>query len=234
MAIACFQLKHQSASFEYFLWLVLVQAMGATKIVIDIDGMKLKWFSRKLTEERINNILLPGSAFAGIYSKIGRYTSDMITARAPDLFPWVRSGKTFKRLQTIKPLKIVDYTVTLRRQVMVPSRNSNEEAWREFAKEIGATIIEEYAVEPIDIHDRMALYAGAKMNFGVCNGPVSILSLTKYPMTMFVPKGSSSSSMVKAGVPLGGSFPWALPNQRCIWKQDDLKDLRETFSELKV
>lgn len=232
MAVACFQLRHQSASFEYFLWLVLAQAMGATKIVIDRDDMKLKWFSREATQARIDKILLPGAAFAGLYSKIGHYSSGMITTRAPDLFQWVRSGGTFRRLQSVKSPGSARYTVTLRRQVGAPGRNSNEPAWRQFAEEIGATVIEEYAVRPIDLHDRMALYAGAEMNFGVCNGPIAMISLSEYPVMMFVPKGPSASSMVKAGVSLGGRFPWMLPNQRTVWRQDNLEDMRQVFAEL--
>lgn len=226
MAAACFQLKHQSASFEYFLWLVLVQAMGATKIVIDHYDMKLKWFSRKVTEERIENILLPGAALAGLYCKLGHYSPDMIVARAPDLLPWVKSGKSFKRLKSVKPSGVAKYTVTIRRHSLAPARNSNEEAWRAFAKEIDATIIEDYDTQPIHLHDRMALYAGAKMNYGVCNGPSALLSLTEYPVTMFVPKGSSQMSVVKAGVPWGEKYPWMLPNQHMVWRQDTLNEIR--------
>ncbi len=232
MAVACFQLKHQSASFEYFLWLVLVQAMGATKIVIDCNGMKLKWFSREVTEARVNNILLPGAALAGIYSKIGRYSSGSIIARAPEFFQWVQSGKTFQRLQSVKPPGLAKYTVTIRRHTMAPGRNSNDVAWRTFAEEIGAVVIEDYDVKPIHLHDRMALYAGAQMNFGITNGPLSMLSLSEYPVTIFVPKGPSANSMVKAGVSIGEKFPWMLPNQRTVWRQDNLEDMRQVFSEL--
>lgn len=232
MAAACFQLKHQSASFEYFLWLVLVQAMGATKIVIDCDGMKLKWFSRKVTEARINNILLPGAALAGLYCKIGKYSPDMIVARAPELLSWVRSGKSFKRLRSVKPPILYQqyYTVTIRRHSLAPARNSNEEAWRAFAEDIGAKVIEDYDTRPIHLHDRMALYAGAKMNYGVCNGPTSVIGLTEYPMTMFVPKGSAQMSVVKAGVPWGEKYPWMLSNQHMIWRQDTLSEIRHVHA----
>lgn len=234
MATACFQLKHQSASFEYFLWLVLVQAMGATKIVIDLDGMKLKWFPRKVTLARVNNILLPGAAFAGLCVKTGKYSPDMITARAPDLLTWVRSGKSFQRLRSVKPPGKARYTVTIRRHSLAPARNSNEVSWRAFADEIGAVVVEDYDTQPIDLHDRVALYAGAEMNYGVCNGPMGLLALTEYPMMMFAPKGSAQNSMVKNGVGWGENYPWMLSNQRTMWRQDELGELRACHQHLVV
>ena len=235
MAVACFQLKHQSASFEFFLWLVLVKAMGATKVVIDPSSPKLKWYSQKGLNRRIDNILLPGAALAGLYCKIGTYSPNMMIARAPDLLAWVRAGKTFERLKaTKKPEDVARYTVTLRRNEMAPARNSNEEAWRTFARQIGAYVIEDYVDQPIHLHDRMALYSEAEMNFGVSNGPLAMIGFTDYPMIMFVPKGSAASATVKSGVPWGGKYPWMLSNQNMIWEQDNLENLRACYKYMAV
>src|SRR4029077_9558000 len=96
----------------------------------------------------------------------------------------------------------------------------------QFAKEIGAILIEDYAVQPIHLHDRIALYAGAKMNFGVCNGPVAMLSLTEYPMCMFVQNASARKSQIKDRLELGQErFPWMLANQRLVWREDTIENL---------
>jgi len=229
--IACYRLSDQSASFEFFYWLVVVQAMGATEVVIDAANPKTSKMTLESIQSRLHNILIPGAALAGLPVRVGDYRRGMITARAPDIFSWVRSGKSFARLKSVKPPGVAKYTVTLRRQVGAPLRNSNELDWRKFAEEIGATVIEEYAVQPIHLHDRFSLYAGAEMNFGVCNGPVVTTTLTEYPVIMFVPPGSASNSMVKSGVPLGEQLPWALPWQRCVWKPDDLEEMRKVLAQ---
>jgi len=60
-------------------------------------------------------------------------------------------------------------------------------------------VIDDYYAKPIHLHDRFALYAGAKMNFGVCNGPVFTLSLTEYPVAMFANTQSARNSNTRFG-----------------------------------
>jgi len=225
--IAVYRLSDQSASFEFFLWLVLVIAKGAKEIIIDPINPK----TTKMSIEDINlymeSVVIPGAAFARVPISIKRNAQGM-TASAQDLVPWVRAGGKFKRLESVKPPANVSYTITLRNHKRAVNRNSNIPAWREFAQEIGATIIEDYADFPIHIHDRMALYAGAKMNFGVCNGPMGLLALTPYPLMSFVPNQSSRNAQFKFGgiVPNTKQWPWMLPDQNLVWESDTIDNLR--------
>jgi len=232
--IATYKLSEKLASFEFFYWLVLVQSQGATKVVFDTRNPKLKNFTPGDVKRRFYSILEPGPALAGMRGYIGS-TQTEVKATASDLIPWVRAGNVFKRLRSIKPPVDCLYTVTIRdNRAGAPGRNSNREVWTQFANQIGAVLIDDYYDKPIHLHDRVALYAGAKMNFGVCNGPMHMLSLTPYPMAMFVNTESARGSSIKTRLPAGEKLPWMLSNQHVIWKKDkSVDDLLQTLMEIK-
>lgn len=225
--IAKYDLKHQGANFEFSMWLVLVVAKGATEIVIDKSNPKTSKIPLNLVMQRVESILIPCCALAGMNYRFG--TDEGIVARAPEFLDW---KKPFNRLTSVKGAADATYTVTIRKNPTAICRNSNEAAWREFAKRIGAVVIEDYAVKPIHLHDRMALYAGAKMNFGVCNGPMGLLGLTPYPMRMMVSSDSARNSQLRNKTPLNGQCHWFLENQKLVWREDNIDNLMQTFSEL--
>jgi|SRR5262245_61061 len=223
--IAVYRLSDQSASFEFFFWLCYVVARGARETICDISNPKTTKMSQQDIDLYLESVIIPGAAFAGVPISVQTGAHGM-TASARDLLPYVRAGGQFKRLETVKPPGTAPYTVTLRNHKRAKNRNSGP-AWRQFAEEIGATIIEDYADKPMHIHDRMALYAGAKMNFTVCNGPAGMLALSPYPQRMFVPNQSSRNAQVKFGVELEAErWPWMSQVQRLVWKEDTIENLR--------
>jgi len=218
----------------------MVQAAGATKVCFDAANPKLKnkHYSIEDIQRRYDSILLPGPALAGMDYCLGNVRSD-IDAVAASFQQWYESGNSFRRLRSIKtPIeyKHSKYTLTIRdNDLGAPSRDSNRDIWERFAFEIGATVIDDYYREPIHLHDRMALYAGAKMNFGVCNGPIFMLSLTEYPVAMFVNSQSARNSQVRFGMKIGQNYPWMLQNQNLIWCEDnDVDKLLRRFEALGV
>ena len=232
--IAVYDMSRYLASFEFFSWLVMVQADGATSVCIDDSCPKLKNFTREDVAERVRSIIEPGSALAGLpWFRQQRKTP--LVAIASQLGSWYRSGRRFRRLRSPKPPVTCDFTVTLRTNPGAKSRNSNREVWLRFAERIGAKVIDDYYAEPIHLHDRYALYAGAKMNFGVCNGPVFTLSLTEYPVAMFANTQSARNSNTRFGQPPDQNYPWMLRNQHLIWRPDDsVDDLMRVFDELRI
>ena len=74
----------------------------------------------------------------------------------------------------------------------------------------------------------MALYAEAKMNFFVSNGPVSLCVFSDAPWMQFVTLGSEEMSkfwVEHAAVEKGEQYPWSKPNQRIIWQPDTYENL---------
>lgn len=235
---AVYRLSQNIPSFEFFGWLVMVKARGATEIAFDLSNPKLR---KKFTDfgfenvmNRFRSIVEPGPALARLPSRFvdGSVTGE-VNASSIDLVPWGRAGNSFDRLESVKPPVPCGYTVTIRDNALggARGRDSNQEAWRKFADEIGALVIEDYHVKPIHLHDRVALYAGAKMNFGVCNGPVHAISLMRYPVIMLVNSVSAQNSQIKCGNPFGQQYPWMLPNQKLVWIKDTYDNLMRIFEE---
>jgi hypothetical protein len=234
--IATYSLSKYLANFDFFNWLVMVQAEGATEVYLDIENPKVKGtLVVPETMRRFHSIIEPGPALAGLPSKLGRCAGgpDIF---APHLIRWFKSGKMFARLKSPKHPVTVDFTVTLRHHHLgMNERDSNREVWIKFAERIGAAVIDDWYDKPIHLHDRMALYAGAKMNFGVCNGPVHLISLTPYPVTMFVNSKSARGTQTWYGNDVDQKYPWMLSNQHIIWKDDNNLDvLLRCFDNLKI
>lgn len=226
--IATYRLSKHAASFEFFYWLVMVKADGASQIVFDISNPKTRKFPLADVMQRFHSIIEPGPALAELPYRFGTDTTQL-DATASQLLAWWNSGMRFERLKSVKPAKRCRYTVTIREnKAGAPLRDSGQ-AWREFAKEINAVVIEDYYRQPMHLHDRLALYAGADMNFGVCNGPMALLSLTEYPVTLVVNSQSARNSITRYGGPPDQKLPWMLSNQHLIWKDDTLDNLRQVY-----
>ena len=226
-------------SFNFYEWLIQAAALGATKVVFDIRGIRGDKWPTEVSRRRFYSILQPGPALAGLAQE----TFDGATHRATDakdiarpgggeLVSFIRSGKPWRRLKSVKPAGSERYTVTLRKTQRSPGRDSDETVWREFAAEIGARVIPDYDTEPLHLHDRMALYAGAQMNFFVSNGPGVLCSLTEYPCMLFNTH-HARESLLGDGMQEGEQYPWMLPNQRAIWELATPEALRRHFAHWK-
>ncbi len=229
--IATYRLSKHLPSFEFFYWLVMVKADGASEIVFDISNPKTRKFPLADLQRRFHSIIEPGPALAGLPYRFGS-DATQLDATASQLIAWYNSGRRFERLKSVKPPTPCKYTVTIRENLAGARARDSGPAWRQFAKEIGAIVIEDYYREPTHLHNRMSLYAGAKMNFGVCNGPLALLSLTEYPVAMFVNTESARNSNTRWGSVPGENFPWMYENQRLVWKSDDLNSLRIYHKEI--
>lgn len=224
--IATYRLSSYLASFEFFFWLVMVHTAGASEIVFDTNNPRTKKNSLDDVIKRFHSILKPGPALVGLPCRIGD-DKTQIDAFPSHLYAWYNSGKRFARLKSVKPPVKCKATVTIRQNITAPMRDSNRDAWLRFADEIDAIVIDDFYRDPIHLHDRMALYAGAEMNYGVCNGPMAMLSLTEYPVKVFVNSESARNSNIRWGIEPNTSWPWMLSNQQLVWAPDDLDALMQ-------
>jgi len=216
------------AGFDFFQWLVMAQALGATEVVFDTRTVKTTKWPEKTVRRRFESILLPGPALAGMPASIGTEGERVCGVHFRELVAWWLAGGRFKRLQSVLPPGRARYTVTLRKTDRHPTRNANEADWRAFAKEIGAVVIEDYDVKPIHLHERMALYAGAEMNFFTNNGPAILCLLSEYPAMLF-DCGVMSNQLRKCGIEYGNPPPFCLPQHRLIFESGELANLRRHF-----
>lgn len=207
------------ATFDFSTWLCIVKKRGAKHIVLYDKVVRTKKFPEDVIRRRIETIIMPMPALAGLPCSRGNQGVTFGSYRMSEL---AKLGE-FDRLKTVLPPKTARYTVTLRNYHHHSYRNSDEKLWRDFADKIGARVIPDFVDEPIHLHERVALYAGAEMNFGVTNGPLWMLFLTPYPVTMF-------DCMINAplwlqhGIKTGTQLPWALPGQTLVWKRPNCMD----------
>lgn len=230
MTAACYDLAVDVASFDFYSWLVMAAAKGATEIVFGVDRVKTTKWPQDVVRRRFESIIAPGPALLGLPSRVGSRGERMHAPHMRELVMFYRAGNDFPRLKSVQPPAKARYTVTLRRDKRIPERNSNEPAWREFAAEIDALVIEDFEVVPIGLHERMAIYAGAEMNFTVPNGPAHLILLSDYPLMMFDCQ-KSAGGYAACGMEFGSQCPWSGPHQRLIWEPDDLDVLRKHFAE---
>lgn len=225
---ALYALSNKIASFDFFSWLVLAKAAGATEVIFDTRNPKTDKWPLEQVMERFETIMRPGAALAGLTYRLHEMGEDRWRTDARYLVAHVRAGQQFEPLRTVHNPGDVRYTVTLREEPRIPERNSNAAAWRAFAAEIGALVIEDHLVNPIDLHVRMALYAGAEMNFFVPNGPMHICSLAGYPLMAFS-CNKCEGGFGRTGIAFGQNYPWHKPGQSLIWEDDALDNLRRHF-----
>lgn len=150
--------------------------------------------------------------------------------------------------------------ITLREYGYMPKRNSNIQAWVEFAKNINE---EKYFVVFIpdtevamkqtnpalhnfqlfleacwNIELRAALYESAYLNLGINNGPFALCWLNKncrYLMFKLLTEGvpqASEAALEKMGFQIGASPRFATKFQKWVWEDDDANTIQREFNAM--
>lgn len=224
-APALYELSRRIAGFDFFPWLAMQRAGGAERVCFDTRNPRTNKFTLAEVGRRYESILKPGPALLGMDSFEGAEGEQYGPYLQDDLIRLVREGLQIPRLKSVLPPGKEKYTVTLRNTRRWPNRNSNEQAWRTFAAEIGALVIEDYDVKPIHLHERMALYAGAELNFFDTNGPVMLCFMSEYPAMGFDVQNSPPVE-----IEFGGRYPFMLDQHHQIWEPSTLANLHKHFS----
>lgn len=220
---AKYDLSKYPCNFNFVEWLVTATTLGATEVCIDNRRIKTK-FSHLDNQTRIDNILVPACALAGVKVSFGSNGADVCGYHMDTVLQAYYEHGGIKKLKSVLPHGTVKYTVTLRNYDRYPQRNSNEAAWRRFAADIGALVIEDWYAKPIGLHERMALYCGAKMNFHVANGPAALCYFSDAPF-IGVWHNVDEAYHQRHSFPIGSQLPWLNSNQKIIWQNDTYDNL---------
>lgn len=219
------------STYDFFTWLVHEHTRGATEIVFQVERfVSTKWPVAE-AKRRFENYIRPGPDLIGLPSRIGTDGDRGGSHQVPDL---MALGKPFKRLTSVFAPASERYTVTLRNTFHNTGKNSDQTVWREFASRIGAHVIEDTADKHIGLYERMALYAGAAMNFGVTNGPMSLCSMSPYPVTIWCDPATTAKGFGGHNIKVGEQYPYALPGQRLVWEKPTLEGLMRHAKELGI
>ena len=166
-----------------------------------------------------------------------------------------KSGIEIHKIRSKMKLKYDEpyITVTLREADHWPSRNSNIEAWLEFADNCEYRVVfirdTKYSHAPlegaitdpiasVDLEYRIALYDQAILNMGVNGGPMGLTSFMDCDWLWFGQLnpdyivGTPEAFEAIMGVKVGEQLPWASPTQRMAWTGDSLEEIEFHFNEM--
>jgi len=217
-------------TYDFFNWLTHVRMLGATEIAFKIEPMNQGKWPIAESLKRFKNYIWPGCALAGLPCSVknegnGEIGSVLMCDLLADLAP----GKQMPRLVTVKPPGLARYTVTIRETFRNVHKNSDRDLWLAFAERIGAHVFEDDTRVKTELHDRVAICAGARMNYGVTNGPLSLLYYTPYPFTMFCDPIGTKKSFSGHKINPGDQLPIFLPKQKFVWVKPTMDDLMREF-----
>lgn len=231
--ILLYDLSRRPASFDFVTCLSTAIACGIKHIRFVVDrGWKPKDYED--AQRRYDSIVKPVVALFGLtYSEgeprgleISHFFHKCVEA-------YTQFGKIGK-IQVKPKNHPRDYVTITLRNSRTRVRNSKESEWMKFAEKCDrqCIIIREYTERPIDIEDRMELYANAYTNMMVINGPITLCVHSDAPYICMRTIGPDSNSfstspefMKKIGITPGFQFPWAHANQRLSYLDDTADNL---------
>jgi hypothetical protein len=218
------------ASFDFVHWMLRNRANGMRHVVFDARNPKTSKWPAETILRRMQSIMVPAAMIGGMTVSIGTDGEKTEPPYFTGFIRWCREGGKFDLLKSpIEPLVRSAYTITLRKTQRSPERDSDEAVWREFAGIIGARVIEDVDTQtmPLSLVERIAVASGAKMNYGVCNGPMFMLAVSEYPTAMFAANDSWNMHR-KAKLEPGEQFPWSVQGKHfMIEERPTVKSLLE-------
>lgn len=238
--ILLYDLSNRPASFDFVTCLATSMAIGIKHVRFVYGGWKQKNYTLKQAEERWKSIVEPTSALYGISYSIGERrgveVNHMLKAAIETYKHTGRIGKM------IAPCVSNDYVTLTLRKSRNPERDSNEEESRKWAAQCDrkVIIIPDNEDSSLSLADRMKLYAGAYVNIGIINGPMTLGFHSNAPYicmgTIGSEKSHSTSPAFSAanGITPGFQFPWAVVGQRLSYLTDTAENLNFEYENFKA
>jgi hypothetical protein len=242
--VALYDLSKMPATYDFAAYAVIAKTRGVKHIRFVYEGViQTKKFSQSTAWKRFANILIPICHISGLTYSVGPRVSGFTYG-----YSYGEVNRLFEERGVIEKLKPTfdhggrDYiTVTLRESIRNTYRDSNKEAWAEFAESLGKQvyILPDVETSPmgIDLEYRMSLYSYADMNLGASNGPMALCHFSDAPYLTFnmIPEKPEAESlkqhMIKDGF-FERQFSFANEKQKLVWKPDTLETINWEYEEM--
>jgi hypothetical protein len=246
---AIYDLCREPTTYDFAAWCVIAKTHGCDHVHFIIDGEIAHWkYPQDIAWARFGTILVPMCALAGMTYSVG-------TRLQGESFPYNHGAveKMFKEGGRIEKLRSVaraprsgHVTITLRESFRNAYRNSNPEAWEKFKgylKDRGEDVIvfHECEAAPTNLHYRMAIYASAKMNLGVANGPMALCIFSEAPYITLnqlptPPAGVACIDVRRlaevVGFPEGSQYSFRNARQKLVYKPDTFENIVEAYEDM--
>jgi len=249
MIYAKYDLSRWPTTFDFASWLVLAKTAGCDHVQFVIGNGVAEWkYPKTVTWKRFGNILVPMCALAGMdFSVVHESDGFEFPYAWGDVEKLYQKNKHVELLKptfTLKPAQYV--TITMRDSFRNTHRNSDVHEWEKFRGYLerrGKRVVqlEECERSPLDLEYRLALYAGAEMNFGVNNGPMSMCAMSEAPYMIFniYPKRKATEKtydlvmlMESTGFGEGSQFGFRNERQTLVWGPDDYEVMVNAYETM--
>lgn len=238
--VLLYDLGNRPASFDFVTCLATAVGLGCKHVRFVYGQWKPKNYADP--EGRFRSIVEPAVALYGLTYSIGeRFGIEVNHMLAAATKCYRQTGKIGK-IKYETPQK--DYvTITLRKSPgRTPERDSKEDEWLEFASRCDrkCIVLGDNEDGALHLHDRMKLYAGAYLNMGVMNGPMTLCFHSDAPYVSMRTIGcersgsTSPSFSAKNGITPGFQFPWASSRQRLSYLDDTADNIMAEYQALEM
>lgn len=239
-----YDLSNRPSSFDFVTCMATATTLGAGHVRFVLNrGWKPKNYSVESAKERYRSIVEPSVAMWGLQYSVGERDGTEYSHFFPAALAAYRENGSIRKI----PCKVEDkgyITITLRNSPgRTPARDSKNKEWKIFAerqraKGVRVIVLPDYDEMPLELGDRMRLYAGAHMNFFVINGPVTLCIHSEAPylcMRTIGCENSGSTSpayMQSIGITPGFQFPWSNARQRLSYLDDTAENIEREYLAL--
>lgn len=236
--ILLYDLSNRPASFDIVTCLATSIAIGVKHVRFVYGKWKKKNYSEKQAEERWRSIVEPVPALYGLEYSIGeREGIEVNHTLIASLKAYQQTGKIGK---INHPCRQDEYVTVTLRNSRNPERNSKDEEWRKFAERCDrkVIIIKDWEEQPLDLEDRMRLYANAYLNMMVINGPLTLCLHSDAPFVSMRTIGCERSQSTSpqfitklTGIYPGFQYPWQNERQKLSYLDDTCENIELEYRE---
>lgn len=245
--LAIYDLNKMPTTYDFAVFAVIAKTMKYAEIRF-VVGMTEWKYPADIGWRRWANICLPICKLVGIpYSVGGPLEGDTFGYGTGHVEHLYRKTGRIDKIKSIHEYPRKGYvTITMRESFRNKWRDSNREEWAKVAEYLSKRgeeliVLEECETQPLAVEERMAIYANAKMNLAVGNGPMVLCWLSEAPyLTFQLPKPPGSEkeydSLVaqweRLGFPVGSQLSFRNSMQEIVWGPDDFDLIKQKYEEL--
>ena len=234
-------------TYDFAVFAVMAKSMWYSEIRF-VVGMADWKYPAEIGWKRWANICIPICKLAGLpFSVGGPLPGDTFgygTGAIESLYQ--KTHKISKLKPTYEYGRKGYVTITMRESFRNKWRDSNRAEWAKIGEWLAkrgeeVIVLEECERTPLCVEERMAIYANAKMNLAVGNGPMVLCWLSEAPYLSFqLPKPAGFEKeyeqlvdqWTRLGFPVGSQLSFRNPMQEIVWGPDDFETVTEHYKKL--
>lgn len=233
-------------TYDFAVFAVIAKTMMYSEVRFVTLGMADWKYPVDIGWKRWANICIPICKLAGLpFSAGDDFGGDTIGYGTGHVEQMYRKVGKISKLKSVYDYPDKGYvTITMRESFRNKWRDSNRPEWAKVAEYLAKrgekiVVLEECENQPLAVEERMAIYANAKMNLAVGNGPMVLCWLSDAPyLTFQLPNGPKDeydalvAQWGRLGFPVGSQLSFRNSMQEIVWGPDDADLIIKKYEEL--